>query len=57
MASNLAKRLDRLEKLANELLTQQEGPVYVREADFTLVLRVDNFFGVALVRMSASSGG
>ena len=26
-------------------------------ADFTLTLRVDNFFGVAFVRMSASSGG
>ena len=26
-------------------------------ADFTLILRVDNFFGLALVRMSAPSGG
>ena len=33
MASNISKRLDKLERLANELLTQQEGPVYVRETD------------------------
>ena len=33
MASNISKRLDRLERLANELLTQQEGPVYVRDTD------------------------
>ena len=31
MSRNLSKRLDKLERLANELLTQQEGPVYVRE--------------------------
>ena len=33
MASNISKRLDRLERLANDLLTQQEGPVYVRDTD------------------------
>ena len=33
MAINISKQLDRLEHLANELLTQQEGPVYVRNAD------------------------
>jgi hypothetical protein len=33
MASNLSKRLDRLERLANELLTQQEGPVYCKEGE------------------------
>ena len=33
MASNISKRLDKLERLANELLTQHEGPVYVREGD------------------------
>jgi len=31
MASNLAKRLDKLERLAEELLSHQVGPVYVRE--------------------------
>ncbi len=33
MASNISKRLDKLERLANELLTQHEGPVYCRETD------------------------
>ena len=33
MASNISKRLDKLERLANELLTQHEGPVYVRDRD------------------------
>ena len=35
MSSNLSKRLDKLERLANELLAQQEGPVYVRDTDNT----------------------
>lgn len=35
MSSNLSKRLDKLERLANELLAQQEGPVYVRDTDKT----------------------
>ena len=29
MASNLSKRLDRLERLANDLLNQTEGPIYI----------------------------
>ena len=33
MASNISKRLDRLERLANDLLIQQGGPVYVRDTD------------------------
>lgn len=33
MASNLAKRLDRLERLAAELLNQNQGTVYLREGD------------------------
>ena len=33
MASNISKRLDKLERLANELLTRQEGPVYCRDGD------------------------
>jgi hypothetical protein len=31
MARNLAQRLDRLERLAAELLNTNQGPVYVRE--------------------------
>ena len=31
MASNISKRLDRIERIANELLNQTEGPVYCRE--------------------------
>jgi hypothetical protein len=33
MASNLAKRLDRLERLAGDLLNQNQGPVYCREGN------------------------
>ena len=31
MASNITKRLDRIEKLAQALLSQSEGPIYCRE--------------------------
>jgi hypothetical protein len=31
MARSLASRLDRLERLAHDLLNQQQAPVYVRE--------------------------
>jgi hypothetical protein len=33
MASSLTKRLDRLERLASELLNQNQGTVYLREGD------------------------
>ena len=33
MANNLAKRLDRLERLASELLNQNQGTVYLREGE------------------------
>jgi hypothetical protein len=33
MASNLAKRLDRLERLAADLLNKNQGTVYLREGD------------------------
>ena len=33
MASNLAKRLDRLERLAAALLNTDQTPVYLREGD------------------------
>jgi hypothetical protein len=33
MANSLARRLDRLERLAAELLNQNQGTVYLREGD------------------------
>ena len=45
MASNLSKRLNRLERLAGELLNQTQGPVYVRgdapvpEGEFVRIVR------------------
>jgi hypothetical protein len=33
VASNLAKRLDRLERLAGALLSTNQGPVYCREGE------------------------
>ena len=33
MASNISKRLDRIERIANELLNQSNPPVYIRGDD------------------------
>ena len=33
MARSLATRLDRLERLASELLNQNQGPIYLREGE------------------------
>ena len=33
MASNISKRLDRIERIANELLNQSNPPVYIKGDD------------------------
>ena len=43
MASNLTKRLDRLERIASDLLNQSNPPVYIKgepEGEYVRVVRV-----------------